>query len=90
MESETFNFTVINPDTQRETVIHVYSNPNSKRFAINGTIIDGQQLAELGMLMFALACQHDSPDVDSCDALLEGFEIPVPVQELIEVAYGKA
>lgn len=85
MESETIFFTVINPDTEEETRINIFINPEDKCFKVNNIPIDGQQLAELGMLLFAIANQHDSPDLDSCGELLDGFNIPVPKKALQEV-----
>lgn len=79
-------FTVINPDNeeeQQQIVIEAIS-PEDKTFAINGLEIDSQQLAELGMLFFALACKD--ADLDSCFELLHGFNIPVPKNALLELA----
>ncbi len=83
--SETIFFTVINPNNvQEETRLNIKINPEDKTFVINGVAIDSQQLAELGMLFFALACKN--ADLDSCVELLDGFNIPVPTKELKEIA----
>lgn len=76
-------FTVINPNTEEETRMNIEMNDGN--FDINGVLIDTQQLAELGMLFFALANQHGKPDLDSCGELLDGYKIPVPVQALLQV-----
>lgn len=85
MQTETIFFTVINPHTEEETRINIFINPESKIFAVNEVEIDPQQLAELGMLLFALANQHGQPDLDSCNELLDGFNIPCPIKALQEV-----
>lgn len=84
MEPETIFFTAINPDNV-EDENRVNIEIKDKTFVINGTPIDAQQLAELGMLLFALANQHGQPDLDSCNELLDGFNIPCPVKVLQEV-----
>lgn len=82
---ETIFFTVINPNDETETRINIFINPKDKVFKVNNILIDGQQLAELGVLLFGIANQHDSPDLDSCCELLDGFNIPVPVKALKEL-----
>jgi hypothetical protein len=83
--TESIFFTVINPHTEEETRINISINPEEKIFAVNNILIDPQQLAELGMLLFALANQHGQPDLDSCNELLYGFDIPLPIKALKEV-----
>lgn len=86
---ESLFFTVINPENvEEETRINVDVNPDGN-FAINGVAIDAQQMAELGILLFALANRgvpSDTPDLDSCGELLDGYEIPMPKKALLEVA----
>jgi hypothetical protein len=88
MEPENIFFTVINPDNvEQETRINIDINTDGN-FAINNVAIDAQQLAELGILLFALANRgvpSDTPDLDSCNALLDGFNIPFPKKALQEV-----
>jgi hypothetical protein len=88
MENETIFFTAINPDNvEEETRINININTDGN-FAINGCAIDAQQMAELGILLFALANRGvpaDTPDLDSCGELLDGFSIPMPVKALQEL-----
>jgi hypothetical protein len=85
---ESLYFTAINPDDiENENRINIDVNPDGN-FAINGFPIDAQQMAELGMLLFALANRgvpSDKPDLDSCAELLDGFEIPLPIKALKKV-----
>jgi hypothetical protein len=87
-ESESLFFTIINPDNvEEETRFNVFVGSDGN-FALNGLAIDAQQLAELGMLLFALANRgvpSDTPDLDSCNELLDGFSIPMPVKALQEL-----
>lgn len=88
MELESLFFTVVNPDNvEEETRINIDINPDGN-FAINGLAIDPQQLAELSILMFALANRgvpSDTPDLDSCNELVESFKIPFPTKALKEL-----
>ena len=78
-------FTAINPNNvEEEDRINIEVDEDDV-FKINGTPIDSQQLAELGMLFFALAHQHGQPDLDSCGEALDGFSIPIPVKALQEL-----
>jgi hypothetical protein len=82
---ESLFFTAIDPENvEIENRINIDIN-NDGNFAINGCPIDAQQMAELGMLLFALANRgvpSDTPDLDSCGELLDGFEIPLPIKAL--------
>lgn len=86
LDNETIFFTAINPDNvAEENRIEIECKTNEKTFVINGTPIDHQQLAELGTLFLALACKAESPDMDSCVELLDGFNLPIPKKELKEL-----
>ncbi|MFY4731211.1 hypothetical protein [Nitrospira sp. BLG_2] len=85
--NETLFFTVINPDNvEQEERIEIECKKAEKTFVINGLAIDHQQLAELGTLLLALACKAESPDIDSCAELLDGFNLPIPTKALKELA----
>ncbi len=86
---QTIKYTIVNPDdspdnVQRDTpfIIEV----NEYNFKLNNVSIDAQQLAELGMLFFALANDKEKPDLDSCMELLDGFAAPCPVNALETLA----
>lgn len=78
-------YTIINPEDyldgiQRETEFVV--EYNDRHFKINNIGIDAQQLAELGILFFALANKDWNIDFESCCELLDGFAAPCPVEAL--------
>lgn len=85
--SDKFTYSAINPNNiKQENKIDIEANYENKTFVINGIPIDAQQLAEFGMLCFSLASQTGIDDLSSCVELLDGFEIPVPQNELKNLA----
>ena len=60
-------------------------NSENNVFSINNIPLDAQQLAELSILLFALATQKNNPDLDSCNELVQSFNIPFPTKYLQEL-----
>jgi len=80
-------FTVVDPISEGlENRIYIDINKEDGFATVAGTSIDAQQLAELGILLFAIANQIGKPDLDSCNELLDGYNIPLPKNALMEVA----
>lgn len=88
-EQDNLTFTIVHPDKEEETPFDIhYRKTNAGGYAIiNGTVIDSQQLSELGMLMFVIGTklQDGCIDVNSVLELLDGFGIAVPIPELEEM-----